>query len=89
VKEEFSDIKVTRRSRSTRPRWEPEIETFSEEDVKGEKYSDNDHDAQTPVKIETPSTNKRSATTKGKTLKVCLYHKNLEEILLGSPTSID
>jgi hypothetical protein len=54
VKEEISDIRVTRRSRSKRPRWEPELETFSEEDVKGENDSDNDLDTQTTVKLETP-----------------------------------
>jgi hypothetical protein len=69
VKEEFSDVKVTRRSRSKTPKWEPEIETFSEEDVKGEKDSNDDLDAQTTVKLETPSTNKRGASTKGKMVK--------------------
>jgi hypothetical protein len=50
---------VTRRSRSKRPRWEPEIETFPGEDVKVETDSDNDLVAQTTVKFEIPSTNKR------------------------------
>jgi hypothetical protein len=69
LKEEFSDIKVTRRSRCKRPRSEPEIETFYEEEVKGEKDSDNDLDAQTTVNLETPSTSKRGAATKGKKVK--------------------
>jgi hypothetical protein len=69
VKEEISYIKVTRRSRSKRPRWEPEIETFSEEDVKGENDLDNDLDTQTTAKLKTPSTGKRGTATKGKRVK--------------------
>ena len=73
VKEEFSDIKVTRRSRNKRPRWEPEIEMFPEEDVKVEIDSDNDVVSQTTVKSEMPSTSKRSTTIKGKKVKgVCV-----------------
>jgi len=76
VKDESSDIKVTRRSRSKRPRWEPEIETFPEEDAKGETDSDNDLTAQTTVKLEIPSTSKRSVATKGKRVKgVCVSQK--------------
>jgi hypothetical protein len=76
VKDESSDIKVTRRSRSKRPRWEPKIETFPEEYVKVETNSDNDLVAQTTVKSEMPSTNKRSAAIKGKKVKgVCVSHK--------------
>jgi hypothetical protein len=69
VKEEISDIRVTRRSRSKRPKWEPEIEMFSEENVKGENDPDNDLDTQPTVKLETPSTSKRGAATKGKRVK--------------------
>jgi hypothetical protein len=63
------DIRVTRRSRSKRPRWNREIETFSEEDVKGENDSDKDLDTQITVKFETPSTSKRGVATKGKRVK--------------------
>ena len=65
----MSDIRVTRRSRSKRPRWDPEIETFSEEDVKGENDSDKDLDTQTTVKHEMPSTSKRGVAVKGKRVK--------------------
>jgi hypothetical protein len=76
MKDESSDIKATRRSRSKRPRWEPKIEMFSEEDVKGEIDLDNDLAAQTTVKPEMPSTNKRSVATKGKKVKgVCVSQK--------------
>jgi hypothetical protein len=76
VKDESSDIKVTRRSRSKRPRWEPKIETFPEEDVKVETDSDNDLVAQTTVKSEMPSTSKRSTAIKGKKVKgVCVSQK--------------
>jgi hypothetical protein len=44
VKEEMFDIRVTRRSKSKRPMWDPEIETFSEDDVKRENDSDKDLD---------------------------------------------
>jgi hypothetical protein len=69
VKEEIYDIRVTRRRRIKRPRWEPEIEMFSEENVKAKNDSDNDLDTQTTVKLETPSTSKRGAATKGKRVK--------------------
>jgi hypothetical protein len=69
VKEEMSDIKVTRRSRSKRPRRDPEIETFYEEYVKGENYSNKYLDTQTIVKLETPSTSKMGVATKGKRVK--------------------
>jgi hypothetical protein len=52
------DIRVTRKSRSKRPRWDPEIETFSEEYVKGENDLDKDLDTQTTVKHEMSSTRK-------------------------------
>jgi hypothetical protein len=68
VKEEMPDIRVTRSSRSKRPRWDPEIETFSE-DVKGENDSDKYFDTQTIVKHESPSTSNRGATVKGKRVK--------------------
>jgi hypothetical protein len=66
MKDESSDIKVTKKRRSKRPRWELEIEMLPEEDVKGETESDNDLAAQTTVKSEMPSTNKRSVAIKGK-----------------------
>jgi hypothetical protein len=76
VKDESSDIKVTKKSRSKRPRWEPEIEMLPEEDVKGETESDNDLVAQTTVKSEMPSTSKRSVAIKGKKDKgVCVSQK--------------
>jgi hypothetical protein len=85
VKEEMSDIRVTRRRRSKRPKWDIEIEMFYEEDVKRENDSDKYLDTQTTVKLEKSPV----LQPKGKGLKVCLYHRNLEGILLGSPTSID
>jgi hypothetical protein len=88
VKDESSDIKVTKKRRSKRPRWEPKIEMFPEEDVKGETESDNDLIAQTTVKSEMPSTSKRSVAIKGKKVKVCVYHRNLREIRLGLLISI-
>jgi hypothetical protein len=54
VKEEMPNIRVTRNSRSKRPRWDLEIETFFEEDVKGENDSDKYFDTQTTVKHESP-----------------------------------
>jgi hypothetical protein len=69
VKEEMSDFRVTRRSRSKIPRWDLEIETFSEKYVKGENDSDKDLDTQTTVKLETPSTSKRGVAVKGKRVK--------------------
>jgi hypothetical protein len=69
VKEEMPDIRVTRKRRSERPRWDPEIETFFEEDVKGENDSDKYRDTQTIVKHEMPSTSKRGAIVKGKRVK--------------------
>jgi len=65
----MSNIRVTRRSRSKRPRWDPEIEIFSEEDVKGENDSNKDFNTQTTVKHESPSTSKRGAAIKGKRVK--------------------
>jgi hypothetical protein len=64
VKEEMPDIRVTRNSRSKRPKLDPEIETFSEEDVKGEDDSDKDFNTQTTVKHESPSTSKRGVAVK-------------------------
>jgi hypothetical protein len=73
MKDESYDIKVTKKSRNKRPRWEPKIEIFPEEDVKGETESDNDLVAQTTVKSEMPSTNKRNVAIKGKKDKgVCV-----------------
>jgi hypothetical protein len=69
VKEEMSHIRVTRRSRSKRPRWNREIEMFSKEDGKGENDSDKDLDTQTTMKFEMPSTGKRDVATKGKRVK--------------------
>jgi hypothetical protein len=43
---------------------DPEIEMFSEEDVKGEEDSDEDFDIQTTAKHESPSTSKRGAAVK-------------------------
>jgi hypothetical protein len=76
VKDESSNIKVTKKSISKRPRWEPKIEMLPEEDVKGETESDNDLVSQTIVKSEMPSTNKRSIAIKGKKDKgVCVSQK--------------
>jgi hypothetical protein len=73
MKDESSDIKVTKRSRSKKPRWEPEIEMLLEEDVKGEIESDNDLISQTTVKSEMPSTSKGNIVIKGKRKKgVCI-----------------
>ena len=76
VKNESSDIKVTKKSRSKRPRWEPEHEVLPEEDVKEETESDNDLIAQTAVKSEMPSTSKRNVVVKGKRKKgTCVSQK--------------
>jgi len=76
VKDESSDIKVTKKSRSKRPRWEPEIEMLPEEDVKGETELDNDLIAQTTVKSKMPSTSKRNIAIKGKRNKgACVSQK--------------
>jgi hypothetical protein len=69
MKEEMPNIRVTRNSRSKIPRWYLEIETFSEEDVKGENDSDKDFDTQTTVKHESSSTSKRGVVVKGKRVK--------------------
>jgi hypothetical protein len=58
------DIRVTRNSRGKRPKLNPEIEMFSEEDVKGEEDSDADFNTQTTVKHESPLTSKRGTTAK-------------------------
>jgi hypothetical protein len=76
VKDESSDIKVTKKSRSKRPRWEPENEMLPEEDVKEETESDNDLIAQTAVKSEMPSTSKKNVAVKGKRKKgACVSQK--------------
>jgi hypothetical protein len=76
VKDESSDIKVTKKSRSKRPRWEPEHEVLPEEDVKEEIESDNDLIAQTAVKTEMPSTSKKNVAAKGKRKNgVCVSQK--------------
>jgi hypothetical protein len=73
VKDESSDIKVTKKSRSKRPRWEPKNEMLPEEDVKEETESDNDLIAQIAVKSEMPSTSKKNVAVKGKRKKdVCV-----------------
>jgi hypothetical protein len=76
VKDESSDIKVTKKSRSKRPRWEPEHEVLPEEDVKEVTESENDLIAQTAVKTEMPSTNKKNVAVKGKRKKgACVSQK--------------
>jgi hypothetical protein len=76
VKDESFDIKVTKKSRSKRPRWEPKIEMIPKEDIKGETESDNDLISQTTVKSEIPSTNKRNVAIKGKRKKgACVSQK--------------
>jgi hypothetical protein len=64
VKEEMPAIRVTRNSRGKRPKLDPEIEMFSEEDVKGEEDSDEDFDIQTTTKHESPSTSRKGAAVK-------------------------
>jgi hypothetical protein len=64
VKEEMPDIRVMRNNRGKRPKLDPEIETISEEDVKGEEDSDEDFNTQTTVKHESPSTSKRGTIVK-------------------------
>jgi hypothetical protein len=76
VKEEMSAIRVTRNSRSKKPKLDPEIEMFSEEDVKGEEDSDEDFDIQTTSKHELPSTSKKCATVKRTKNKGVLVSKN-------------
>jgi hypothetical protein len=76
VKDESSDIKVIKKSRSKRPRWELEIEMLIEEYVKGEIESDTDLIYQTTIKSEMPSTSKRNIAIKGKRKKgVCVSQK--------------
>jgi hypothetical protein len=76
MKDESSDIKVTKKSRSKRPRWETKIEMLPEEAVKGEAESDNDLIAQTTVKSEMPLTSKRNVAIKGKRDKgACVSQK--------------
>jgi hypothetical protein len=76
VKDESSDSKVTKKSRSKRPRWEPEHEVLPEEDVKEETESENDLIAQTAVKTEMPSTSKKNVAVKGKRKKgACVSQK--------------
>jgi hypothetical protein len=76
VKDESSDIKVTKKRRSKRPRWELEYEVLPEEDVKEETELDNDLIAQTAIKSEMPSTNKKNIVVKGKRKKgVCVSQK--------------
>jgi hypothetical protein len=69
VKDESSDIKVTKKSRSKIPRWETEHEVLPKEDVKEETESENDLITQTAVKTEMPSTNKKNVAIKGKRKK--------------------
>jgi hypothetical protein len=57
-------IRVTRNNRGNRPKLDPEIEMFSETDVKMEEESDKDYDIQTTVKHESPSTSKKGAAVK-------------------------
>jgi hypothetical protein len=64
VKEEMLIVGVTRNNRGKRPMLDPEIEIFSEEDVKGEEDSDEDFDIQTTAKHELPSTSKRGTAVK-------------------------
>jgi hypothetical protein len=64
VKEEMPVVRVTRNNRGKRPKLDPEIEMFSEEDVKGEEDSDEDFDIQTTTKHELPSTSKKGAAVK-------------------------
>ena len=73
MKDESFDIKVTRKSRSKGPRWEPEIEMLPEEYFKGKTKSNNDLIAQTTVKTKMPSTSKKNVAVKGKRKKgVCV-----------------
>jgi hypothetical protein len=53
-----------RNTRGKRPKLDPEIEFFYEEDVKGEEDSDEDFDIQTTVKHESPSTSRKSFVVK-------------------------
>jgi hypothetical protein len=53
-----------RNNRGKRPKLDPEIEMFSEEDVKGEEDSDEDFDIQNTVKHESPSTSRKSSAVK-------------------------
>jgi hypothetical protein len=77
VKDKSSDIKVTKKSRSKRPRWEPEHEVLLEEDVKEETELDNDLISQTAVKTEMPSTSKKNVAVKGKRKKgACVSQKD-------------
>jgi hypothetical protein len=76
VKDESSDIKVTKKSRSKRPRWELEHEVLPEEDVKEETESKNDLIAKISVKTEMPSTSKKNVAVKGKRKKgACVSQK--------------
>jgi hypothetical protein len=50
VKEEMPAVRVIRNSRGKRPKLDPEIKMFSEEDVKGEEDLDEYFDVQTTAK---------------------------------------
>jgi hypothetical protein len=88
MKEEISDIRVTSSSRSKIPRWDPEIETFSKEDVKGENNLDKYFDTQTTIKHESPSTSKRGAAVKGKRVKGVFVSQKPRRNSTRLPTSI-
>jgi hypothetical protein len=57
-------IRVMRNNRGKRPKLDPEIKMFSEEDVKGEEDSDEDFDIQATTKHESPSTSKKGTVVK-------------------------
>jgi hypothetical protein len=69
-------IRVARNSRGKIPKLDPEIEMFSEEDVKGEEYSDEDFDIQTTAKHESPSTSKKGTAVKRTKNKGVLVSQN-------------
>jgi hypothetical protein len=64
VKKEMDDVRVTRNNRGKRPKLDPKIKIFSEEDVKGEEDSNKYFDIQTTTKHELPSTNKKDIAVK-------------------------
>ena len=83
------NIRVTRNNRGKRPKLDPEIKMFSEEDVKGEEDSDEYFNTQTTVKHELPSTGKRGAAVKGKRVKGVSVSQKPRRNSTGSPTCIE
>ena len=66
VKEEISDIRVTRDNRGKRPKLDTKTKEFPKEDVKMEADSDEDYDFKTTVNHKVPETSKKDVVVKRK-----------------------